>query len=88
MVRKVTFCTMLQTDGRTHVYGIFRGTLQRADHPKEQYINLHRAVRVAVESSRLGPREFDYFEAARRYETDKYPPFAWGDRATHTEHST
>jgi hypothetical protein len=71
---------MLQTDGRTHVYGVFRGKLQRADRPKEQYINLHRAVKIAVESSKVGPKEFDYFEASRRYATDKYPPFAWGDR--------
>jgi hypothetical protein len=80
MMRRVTFCTMLQTDGRIQVYGIFRGKLQRADRPQsEQHINLHQAVRVAVESSRLGPTEFDYFEAARRYATDKYPPFAWSD---------
>jgi hypothetical protein len=77
---------MLQTDGRTHVYGIFRGRLQRADHAKsEQFINLHRAVRVAVEPSRLGPTEFDYFEAARRYASDKYPPFAWSKCAADTE---
>ena len=78
MTRRVTFCTMLQTDGRTHVYGIFRGRLQRAERPKsEHYINLHQAVRVGVESSTLGPTDFDYFEAARRYATDKYPPFVW-----------
>jgi hypothetical protein len=89
MTRRVTFCTMLQTDGRTQVYGIFRGRLQDADRPKsEQHINLHRAVRVAVESSRLGPTEFDYFEAARRYATDKYPPFAWSDRTADTEYGT
>ena len=80
MMRRVTFCTMLQTDGHIQVYGIFRGKLQRTDRPKsEQYINLHQAVRVGVESSTLGPTEFDYFEAARRYATDKYPPFAWSD---------
>ena len=74
MIRRVTFCTMLQTDGHIQVYGIFRGKLQRADRAKsEQYINLHLAVRVGVESSPLGPTEFDYFEAARRYATDKYP---------------
>ena len=33
MMRRVTFCTLLQTDGRTHVYGIFRGKLERADRP-------------------------------------------------------
>jgi hypothetical protein len=81
MIRRVTFCTMLQTDGHIQVYGIFRGKLQRADRAKsEQYINLHLAVRVGVESSPLGPTEFDYFEAARRYATDKYPPFAWSDQ--------
>ena len=88
MMRRVTFCTMIQTDGHTQVYGIFRGKLRRADRPKsEQYITLHQAVRVAVESSTLGPTEFDYFEAARRYATDKYPPFAWSCAAK-TEHST
>ena len=82
MTRRVTFCTMLQTDGRTHVYGIFRGRLQRADRPRsERYIHLHQAVRVAVESSRLGPAEFDYFEAARRYASDEYPPFSWSGSA-------
>jgi hypothetical protein len=89
MMRGVTFCTMLQTDGRTHVYGIFRGRLQRADRPRsEQYIHLHQAVRVAVESSRLGPAEFDYFEAARRYASDEYPPFSWSDSAADTEYVT
>jgi hypothetical protein len=62
MIRRVTFCTMLQTDGHIQVYGIFRGKLQGADRPKsEQYINLHQAVRMGVESSTLGPTEFDYF---------------------------
>jgi hypothetical protein len=35
MIRRVTFCTMLQTDGRIQVYGIFQGKLQRADRPSQ-----------------------------------------------------
>lgn len=76
--RQVTFATMMQTDGTTSVFGVFRGTLRNAHLRKErQYINLHEAEQVgSVAHNRQGGR-FDYYATAKAHETPGFPAFDW-----------
>jgi len=78
MTRNVTFTTMIQTDGRTQKYGVYRAPLHNAEHARpRQFIDLNAGVKVAEIVTSTSPRDLDYYAASALFETPEHPAFAF-----------
>jgi len=78
MIRKVTYATLIFTDGTNQVYGVFRGKLYRPRAPHQSWwFGLGAAKQIASIKTQATPDVFNYFAAAAQYATPDFPAFDW-----------
>ena len=72
----VTLATMLYTDGKRSVYGVFQGNLIR----NGQCVNLNARTTRKVGAEESTTRPFCYRCAEEKYATPDAPPVPWASR--------
>jgi hypothetical protein len=78
--RRVTFATMIRTDGTNTVYGVYRGDLQLSGKP---HIDLNRNCIHVISIERMNQHWHNeelaerYLEMTRPYATDAAPAFCF-----------
>ena len=79
MERPVTHASMISTDGRNQVYGVYQAILCQGDDPESKpYVDLRGSKRIHTVHTTTMPQHFGYAEIAKELETPEYPAFAFG----------